>query len=99
MFKKLNWTQEELDELGPSLRSAVEAPEKQKKERYWENGKIRIRLKNVPKRKCQKCSFLFYPKMPSQRFCQDSCRIRYNQKLHAKKEKRERDERINKLGF
>jgi hypothetical protein len=90
MYKKAQWTDEEIGKVEPSLRTAIDAQPKQKKERYLDEktGKYKFRLKEIKKVRCLKCNELFYKKRPKQIFCQDFCRIRYWEKNHRTEMKR-----------
>jgi hypothetical protein len=99
MYRKAEWTKTQIDWLGRSLKTAVEAPPKPKKERYWDEKeeKYKFRLKEIKRVECPKCRALFYQKRPKQIFCQDFCRIRYWQNLHRAKLKRAKRNRIRLL--
>ena len=84
MYKKAQWTADEISKLEPSLRSAVEEGDgyRSKKERYFDEktGKYKFRSVETKKSECPECKALFYKNRPKQIFCQDFCRIRYWQK-------------------
>jgi hypothetical protein len=99
MYKKPKWTDEEISKVEPSLRTAIEAHPKPKKERYLdeEAGKYKYRLKEIKKVRCPECNELFYKNRPKQIFCQDFCRIHQWQRLRRNKLKIEKIIRIEKM--
>jgi hypothetical protein len=98
-YRKTKWTGDEISKLEPSLKTAVEAPPKPKKERYLdeETGKYKFRLKEVIRIRCPECNELFFKKRPKQIFCQDFCRIRNWQRVRRKELKIEKRDRIEKM--
>jgi hypothetical protein len=96
MYRKAEWTKNQINLLGRNLKTAVEAPPKPKKERYWdkETEKYKFRLVEIKRVECPQCREMFFKKRPKQVFCQDFCRIRYWQSLHRAKLKRAKRYRI-----
>jgi hypothetical protein len=99
VYKKPQWTNEEVAQLEPTLKTAIEAPPKPKKERYFDEktGKYKFREKEVKRTRCPECDGLFFKKRPKQIFCQDFCRITRWQRLHRADLKIEKRTRIRRM--
>jgi hypothetical protein len=99
MYRRAEWTKNEISKLDGSLKTVVEAPPKPKYERYWDekDEKYKYKLVQIEKVKCPECRELFYQKRPKQLFCQDFCRIRRWQRLHRAELKLEKRTRIKKM--
>lgn len=99
MYKKPEWTKDQIQKLGYVLQFEKDAPPKPKKERYLdeETGKYKFREKKIEKIKCPECGELFFQKRPRQEYCQDFCRIVNWQTTHRKELKMEKLDRIEKM--
>jgi hypothetical protein len=102
MQKDLKWTDKEIDELGPTLRSHVLSKPKQKLIRVFDQATLKYKMivDNSEKKNCHQCKRIFIGKNPKRIFCSDICRIEYHKKLNSEKQKSEitkQNMRIKKL--
>jgi hypothetical protein len=106
MQNELRWTNEELEELGPTLRSHILAGPKPKTKRVFDQATLKYKFiaDLSEKKKCHKCKMFFVAKNPKRIFCSYLCRTEYHKNSNSIKQKMiktaseaQQDKRIKKM--